>query len=147
MNIMPKKTSKGKSFAAAAAAAAAADRAAEKSAERAREERLRREAEEARREEERDREQEEEESGDEGESIAGGEEEEEEAGSKVSCSFPSHKEDKLVEFFAANDCFYNKASPKYQNQAYKAKLIHQIAAELNTTSKYPFFHVSVCACL
>ena len=44
-------------------------------------------------------------------------------------------EQRLVEFFAENDCFYNKGSEKYANTKYKKRLLENLARELNTTGE------------
>ena len=44
-------------------------------------------------------------------------------------------EQKLVEFFAENDCFYNKGSEKYANTKYKKRLLEVLARELNTSGE------------
>ena len=44
-------------------------------------------------------------------------------------------EQKLVEFFAEKDCFYNKGSEKYASTKYKKRLLEVLARELNTSGE------------
>ena len=50
-------------------------------------------------------------------------------------SFCSAYEEKLVEFFERNECFYNKSLNTYSNSILKKKLLERIAKELKTTSE------------
>ena len=47
-----------------------------------------------------------------------------------SYDFPDAHEKKLVDFFTANECFYNKLSEKYDNKQYKDRLLAEMAFEL-----------------
>ena len=47
-----------------------------------------------------------------------------------SYDFPDAHEKKLVAFFTANECFYNKLSEKYDNKQYKDRLLAEMAFEL-----------------
>lgn len=47
-------------------------------------------------------------------------------------AFSVESEDKMVDFFGQNDCFYNKASPKYSNTSYQRKILQEFAQELTT---------------
>ena len=51
-------------------------------------------------------------------------------------SFIPDEEEMLVEFFAHNDCFYNKASPKFGNTAHKRKLLEAMAKKLGTDCEF-----------
>ena len=44
-------------------------------------------------------------------------------------------EQKLVDFFAEKDCFYNKGSEKYASTKYKKRLLEVLARELNTSGE------------
>ena len=57
----------------------------------------------------------------------------------VSYSFEPHEEEKLVEWFSQNDCFYNKTSGGYNNQGLKRKLAGTIAKEMKCSSEYNHF--------
>ena len=62
--------------------------------------------------------------------------------SKETYCFPQQKEEKLVEFFVKNECFYNKSDVKYTNKTYRTKRLQDLATELHTTGKnliYVFF--------
>ena len=47
--------------------------------------------------------------------------------------FTSATEQKLVDFFSENECFYNKGSPQFANTKYKRRLVENLARELETT--------------
>ncbi|XP_030006775.1 uncharacterized protein LOC115430731 [Sphaeramia orbicularis] len=63
------------------------------------------------------------------------EEEEEESTrrQKNKYDYDPKTEQKLVQFFALNDCYYNKGSGKYANIKYKKKLLENLAKELQTS--------------
>ena len=56
----------------------------------------------------------------------------------VSYTFTAQEEERMVEFFAANDCFYNKCSRLYTNQTHKTKVLAPLAEELRSTSEYSY---------
>lgn len=51
-------------------------------------------------------------------------------------AFSAESEEKTVEFFGQNGCFYNKASPKYSNASYKGKILQEFAQELGTECEF-----------
>ena len=57
----------------------------------------------------------------------------------LSYTFTAADEEKLVDFFRANPCFYDKGHPKYTNQVYWRKVLATISTELDTTSEYQTF--------
>ena len=50
--------------------------------------------------------------------------------------FPDAEEKKLVDFFEANDCFYNKLSGKYANTQHKDRLLAEMASELDCDGEF-----------
>ena len=55
--------------------------------------------------------------------------------------FDAATEQKLVEFFSANDCFFNKGSERYANTAYKTRILNRFATELNSNGEYELLTV------
>lgn len=51
-------------------------------------------------------------------------------------AFSAESEEKTVEFFGQNGCFYNKASPKYSNASYKGKILQVFAQEMGTECEF-----------
>ncbi|XP_013415080.1 uncharacterized protein LOC106177005 [Lingula anatina] len=54
---------------------------------------------------------------------------------KVLYSFRASKEEKIVEFFSNNNCFYNKSHPNYLNQTNKDKLLAGLSKKLDSNAK------------
>ena len=57
-------------------------------------------------------------------------------GRSTSYTFGAEDEERLVDFFRAHPCFYDKGDTKYANLTHRRKLLLAQAAELHTTSKY-----------
>ena len=53
-----------------------------------------------------------------------------------SYNFGAADEHRLVDFFEANDCFYNKMSSKYCSSQYKNRILREMAAELSCEREY-----------
>ena len=54
--------------------------------------------------------------------------------------FPDVDETKLVQFYEANDCFYNKQSDDFGNHQHKECLLAQMASELHCECKCTIFY-------
>ena len=54
----------------------------------------------------------------------------------TSYNFTAVEEERLVEFYELNDCFYNKNSDHYLNTSHKRRILDDLASDLSCEGEY-----------